>query len=302
MAINLAQIRDQLLPGLRDINGQYQLIPTQWSTVFDRGESKMAIERTLEDRFLGVAAIKTEGGATQFDNAAGERFSWNQEHLEFGLGYAITRKAIDDNLYKDKFNPSNLGLKNSFAQTKEIMGAGVLNNGFVYNAQVGGDGVAMLATNHPIDGNTYSNTATVPVDLNESSVENATIQIRQFPDQAGLKIFARARKLIVPIQLQYVAERILKSDLRPATANNDVNAILTSGTLPEGYQAMDYLTSPYSWFIRTNIPGLLYLDRVAFETDMQIDFTTQNLMVIGYERYSFNYNNPRAIWGSNPTS
>lgn len=302
MAINLSQIRDQLLPGLRGINGQYPLIPTQWSTVFDRGESKMAIERTLEDRYLGAAAIKNEGAATMFDNAAGERYVYNQEHLEFGLGYAITRKAIDDNLYKDKFNPSNLGLMNSFAQTKEITGAGVLNTGFTYNTQVGGDGVAMIASNHPIDGGTYSNIATVPVDLNETSIESALIQIRQFPDQAGLKIFARGRKLIVPIQLQYVAERMLKSELRPNTANNDVNPILTSGALPEGYQAMDYLTSPTYWFIRTNIPGLLYLDRVPFETDMQVDPVTGNLLVIGYERYSFSYNNPRAIWGSNPST
>ncbi len=302
MAINLSQIRDQLLPGLRGINGQYPLIPTQWSTVFDKGESKMAIERTLEDRYLGAAAVKSEGGATQFDNAAGERFVWNQEHLEFGLGYAITRKAIDDNLYKDKFNPANLGLMNSFAQTKEIVGANVLNNGFTYNAQVGGDGVAMCATNHAIDGNVYANTASTPVDLNESAIENALIQIRQFPDQAGLKIFARGRKLIVPITLQYVAERLLKSELRPASADNDINPIVTSGALPEGYQAMDYLTAPYTWFIRTSIPGLLYLDRVPFETDMQVDPVTGNLLVIGYERYSFNYNNPRAIWGSNPTS
>lgn len=302
MAINLSQIRDQLLPGLRGITGKYAMIPTQWSTVFDRGTSKMAVERTLEDRYLGLAAVKTEGGATQFDNAAGQRFAYNQEHVEIGLGYAITRKAIDDNLYKDQFNPSNLGLMQSFQQTKEIFGANVLNNAFTYNSQVGGDGQALCSTAHPVDGNVYANAPQTPVDLNETSIENALIQIRQFPDQANLRVFARGRKLVVPIWLQYVAERMLKSELRPQTANNDVNPILTSGAVPEGYQVMDFLTAQYTWFIRTNIEGLLYLERVPFETDMQVDPITGNLLCIGYERYSFNYYNPRCIWGTNPSS
>ena len=196
----------------------------------------------------------------------------------------------------------NLGLVKSFRQTKEILGAAVLNNATVYNAAVGGDGVALLSTLHPIDTGFNSNTFATQLDLNESALESATIQIQQFKDQAGLKIFARGRKLIIPIQLQYVAERLLKSDLRPGTANNDVNAILTSGAIPEGYQVMNFLTSSYAWYLRTDKEGLNYLDRVPFETDMQVDPITGNLLVIGYERYSFNYSDPLSLFGSTPSA
>lgn len=302
MSINLAAIKDLLFPGLRGIEGKYKMIPTQWSTVFDRGTSKMALERTVEARYVGLAQIKNEGEATSFDNAAGERFVFNQEHLELGLGYSITRKAIDDNLYKEQFNPSNLGLMESFNQTKEILGANVINQANVYNNSVGGDGVALCATNHPIDGNTYANRPTIDLDLNEASLQASLIQVRQFPDQAGLKVFARGRKLIVPIQLEYVAERLLKSELRPGTSDNDVNATISSGALPEGYQVMDFLTSQFAWFVRTNVRGLLYLERIPFETDMQVDPITGNLMCLGYERYSFGYVNPRGLWGTFPTS
>lgn len=302
MSINLAAIRDLLFPGLRGIEGKYRMIPTQWSTVFDRGNSKMALERTVEARYVGLAQIKNEGEATSFDNAAGERFVFNQEHLELGLGYSITRKAIDDNLYREQFNPSNLGLMESFNQTKEILGANVLNQANVFQTQIGGDGVALCSTAHPIDGNTYANRPSTDLDLNEASLQAALVQIRLFPDQAGLKVFGRGRKLVVPVQLEYVAERLLKSELRPGTADNDVNATISSGALPEGYQVMDFLTSQFAWFIRTNIRGLLYLERIPFETDMQVDPITGNLLCLGYERYSFGYVNPRAIWGTFPTS
>lgn len=303
MAVNLAAIRDQLFPGLRGIEGKYKMIPTQWSKVFDTGTSKMALERTLENRFLGLAAIKNEGGATTFDNAAGERFVFNQEHTELGLGYSITRKAIDDNLYKQEFNPSNLGLMESFAQTKEILGANVLNNASTYQSAVVGDGVSLCNTAHPIDGGTYANRPTTDVDLSETTLLNALIQIRSsFRDQAGLKIFARGQRLIVPVQLEYVASRLLKTELRPGTTDNDINALVETGGLPDGYQVMDFLTSSFAWFVKTNLKGLLYLQRVPFETDMQVDFTTQNLLCIGYERYSFSYFNPRALWGTFPTA
>lgn len=301
-SINLSQIRDLLFPGLRGVEGKYKMIPTQWSGAFDRMTSKMALERTVEARYLGLAVVKNEGGATTFDNAAGERFIYNQEHVELGLGYAITRKAIDDNLYKDQFNPSNLGLMESFNQTKEILGANVLNNATVYQAAVSGDGVAMCATNHPVDGATYANRPTTDVDLNEASLQNATITIRNFPDQANLKIFARARKLIVPPALEYVAERLLKSELRPGTGDNDVNATISAGAVPEGYMVMDFLTSNFSWFLKTDKKGGAYMERVPFETDMQVDPITGNLLCIGYERYSFGYYNPRWIYGSFPTS
>ena len=304
MAVNLSAIKDLLLPGLRGVEGKYEMIPSQYDKIFTKHESKMALERTAEMRFLGLAQLKTEGGQTAFDNGAGERYVYNQEHTEIGLGYAITRKAIDDNLYKTQFMPSNLGLIESFQQTKEIYGANILNTATTYNASIGGDGVALCATNHPIDGGTVANRPATDLDLNESSLLASMIAVRtNFKDQAGLKVFARARKLIVPPQLEPVAIRLTKTELRPGTADNDVNAIMmTAGGLPESYMVNDFLTSQYAWFLLTNIDGLSYMERVKFETDMQVDFVTDNLLVKGYERYSFGYYNWRSIWGSFPTS
>jgi hypothetical protein len=303
MAVNLSAIKDLLLPGLRGIEGKYEQIPSQYDKIFTKHESRMALERTAEMRYLGLAQLKTEGGQTAFDNGAGERYVYNQEHTEIALGYAITRKAIDDNLYKTQFQPSNLGLVESFNQTKEIYGANVINTSTTYNASVGGDGVALVATNHPIDGGTVANRPATDVELNEATLLAGMIAIRTaFKDQAGLKVFARARKLLVPPQLEPVAIRLTKSELRPGTADNDVNAIIsTSGGLPEGYMTNDFLTSATAWFLLTNIDGLSYMERVKFETDMQVDFVTDNLLVKGYERYSFGYYNFRSIWGSLPT-
>ena len=304
MAVNLSAIKDLLLPGLRGVEGKYEMIPSQYDKIFAKYDSKLALERTAEMRYLGLAQLKTEGAQTSFDNGAGERYVYNQEHAELALGYAITRKAIDDNVYKTQFTPSNLGLTESFHQTKEIYGANILNTATTYNASIGGDGVALCSTAHPIDGGTVANTPTTQVDLNEATLLNAMIAIRtNFKDQAGLKIFARGRKLIVPPALEPVAIRLTKTELRPGTADNDVNAILTtSGGLPEGYMTNDFLTSSYAWFLLTNIAGLAYMERVKFETDMQVDFVTDNLLVKGYERYSFGYFNWRAIYGSFPTS
>ena len=304
MAVNLSAIKDLLLPGLRGIEGKYEMIPSQYDRIFTKHDSKLALERTAEMRFLGLAQLKTEGGQTSFDNGAGERFVYNQEHSEIALGYAITRKAVDDNLYKTQFHPSNLGLIESFQQTKEIYGANILNTATTYNANIGGDGVALCSTAHPIDGSTVANRPTTDVDLNEATLLNGMISIRtNFKDMAGLKVFARGRKLVVPPQLEPVAIRLTKTELRPGTADNDVNAVsTTAGGLPEGYMVNDYLTSSYAWFLLTNIDGLSYMERVKFETDMQVDFVTDNLLVKGYERYSFGYYNWRSIWGSFPTS
>jgi len=304
MAVNLSAIKDLLLPGLRGVEGKYEMIPSQYDKIFTKHESKMALERTAEMRFLGLAQLKTEGGQTAFDNGAGERYIYNQEHTEIALGYAITRKAIDDNLYKTQFAPSNLGLIESFQQTKEIYGANILNTAQTYNGSIGGDGQALCSSSHPIDGGTVANQPTTQVDLNEATLLNSMIAIRtNFKDQAGLKVFARARKLIVPPQLEPVAIRLTKTELRPGTADNDVNAIMmTAGGLPESYMVDDFLTSAYAWFLLTNIDGLSYMERVKFETDMQVDFVTDNLLVKGYERYSFGYYNWRSIYGSFPTS
>jgi hypothetical protein len=304
MAINLSQIKDLLLPGLRGLTGKYEQIPRQWDKVFTKFNSDMALERTAEMRYLPVAMLKTEGGQTKFDNNSGERYVFNQEHLEIAIGFAITRKAIDDNLYKSQFHPSNLGLQESFSQAEEIYAANVLNTAATYNASVGGDGVALCSTAHPIDGGTYANTPTTQIGLNEASLLNAMISIRtNFKDQAGLRMFSRGRKLIVPPQQEPVAIRLTKTELRPGTADNDVNAILsTAGGIPEGYLAMDFLTSNYAWFMLTNVAGLAMMSRKAFETDMQVDFITDNLLTKGYQRYSFSYFNGRSIWGSFPSS
>lgn len=304
MAVNTSSIKDLLLPGLREITGRYQQIPQTWDKMFKKGTSKMALERTAEMAYLPLARLKNEGGNTSFDNLAGERYVYNQEHQEISLGYAITRKAIDDNLYKGQFQASNLGLQNSFMQTKEVYGAAIFNAAQVYNPAIGGDGQPLCSLAHPLDVGVYANTPSVQVDLNEATLLSSQVAIRtNFRDARGLRIFARARKLVIPPQLEAVAIRLLQTELRPGTADNDVNAITkVSGGLPEGYVVNDFLTNPFAWFILTNIDGLLYMERVPFESDMWVDDITDNLLVKGYERYSFSYYNPRAIFGSFPTS
>jgi len=302
MAINRSQIRDFLLPGLADIEGKYPQIQTRWREFMATGTSKMALERVAEARYTGLAQLKGEGNATTFDNAAGERFVWNIEHRSVGLGFAITREALDDNLYKDQFNPQSMGLMESFAQTKEILVHQLLNSATVYNPQFGGDGKALAAVDHPIDNGTYANRPTVDLDFNESAVETALNQIRQFPDQAGLLAMVRGEKVIVPLALQWQAERLFKTELRVGTANNDVSAILSSGALPGGFAVSEFLTSNFAWGITTSVKGLVFYERTAFEMDLQVDPTTGNLLVIGFERYGSGIKNPRGIWWTAPTS
>lgn len=192
MPVALAQIRDLLLPGLWGISGKYSMIERQWPKIFKQIDSSMALERRAAMRFLGYAQLKQEGAPTSFDNAAGQRYVYNAEHLEIGLGYAITRKAIDDNLYKAEFGPSNDGLMESFKETEELYAANVFNTGTTYNAAVGGDGVALFSTAHPIDQNTIANQPTPDVGLNETTLLNSLIAIRStWRDNAELKKFMR---------------------------------------------------------------------------------------------------------------
>jgi len=304
MPVALASIRSELLPGLFDVRGSYEMIPRQWDKVFKTHKSAMAVERSTQMAFVALPFLKDEGAATQFDNNAGERFTWAFVHIEVALGYAITRKAIDDNLYKAQFNPTNLKLQEAFAQFKEIQGANVLNLGNIYNNTQIGDGKALFAIDHPWDSGTWANTSVVPKSLNESSLLAVMANVRSnFVNERGLKIMARARRLVVPVNLQPVAIRLLKTELRPGTADNDVNAILTtSGGLPEGFLVMDFLTSNFAWFVTTNIEGLIHMMRIPYESDMWVDNITDNLLVKAYERYSFGYNDPRAAWGEFPTS
>jgi len=304
MPIALASIRSELLPGLFDVRGSYEMIPRQWDKVFTTHKAAMAVERSTQMAFVALPFLKDEGAATQFDNNAGERFTWAFVHIEVALGYAITRKAIDDNLYKAQFNPTNLKLQEAFAQFKEIQGANVLNLGNVYNAAQIGDGQPLFSTAHPWDQGTWANTSSVPKSLNESSLLANMANVRSnFVNERGLKILARTRRLIIPVALEPTGIRLMKTELRPGTANNDVNAILTtSGGLPEGMLVMDFLTSNFAWFLTTNIEGLIHMLRIPYESDMWVDNITDNLLVKAYERYSFGYNDPRAAWGEFPTS
>ncbi len=302
MAINRSQITSLLLPGLAGIEGKYDQLPTRYREFLAVGTSKMALERYVENAYLGLAQLKAEGGATTFDNSAGVRFTYNIEHRSIGLGFAITREALDDDLYKEQFNPMSMGLVESFAQTKEIFAANLLNTAGTYNAMIGADGVPLLSTAHPIDGGTYANTFSVPLDFNESAVESSLNAIRVMKDQRGLLGNFRGRKVVVPLAQQWVAERLFRTEYRTGTADNDVSAIISSRALPEGYAVNEYLTGNYAWFILTNVMGLVYLQRIAFEMDLEIDPTTGNLLVIGYERYGIGYKNPRGIFGNMATA
>ena len=302
MPVALAQIRDLLLPGLWGVSGKYDQIERQWPKLFKKTDSKMALERVVEMRPVGLAQLKAEGSPTAFDNAAGERYVWNVEMVAIGLGFAITREALDDNLYKDVFNPQAMGLAESFAQTWEILHANDFNTATTVNPSTGGDGQPLASTAHPIDTGTYANRPSPDLDLNESSLEYAFQQIRSFPDQAGILKFFRGRKLLVPTQLEFVAERLTKTELRTGTANNDVNAFMSAGALPDGYQVFDFFTNPYWWFIKTTCKGMRHYNRINFEMDMQVDPITGNLMVLGYERQGHGNTNPRAYWISAPSN
>lgn len=302
MPINRASARDLLLPGLADIEGKYPQLPTRYKEWASVSNSKMAMERIDEMRYTGLAQLKGEGAATTFDNASGQRFTYVANMINVGLGFAITREMLDDNLYKEQFGPSSMGLAESFAQFKEVYVHTLLNNATTYNSDIVADGVALASTAHPIDNGTYANTPTTQLDFNEASVESALNTIRLWPDQAGLLAMVRARKVVVPVALSWAAERLFKTELRTNTNNNDVSAIITSGAMPEGYVVSEFLTSSFAWFIMTNVRGLRVFDRVPYEMDLQVDPTTGNLLVVGYERYGITYSNPRAVFVNTPTS
>jgi len=302
MPINRASARDLLLPGLADIEGKYPQLPTRYKEWASTSTSKMAMERIDEMRYTGLAQLKGEGAATTFDNASGQRFTYVANMINVGLGFAITREMLDDNLYKEQFGPSSMGLAESFAQFKEVYVHTLLNNATTYNSEIVADGVALASTAHPIDNGTYANTFSTQLDFNEAAVESALNTIRLWPDQAGLLAMVRARKVVVPVALSWAAERLFKTELRTNTNNNDVSAIITSGAMPEGYVVSEFLTSSFAWFVMTNVRGLRVFDRIPYEMDLQVDPTTGNLLVVGYERYGITYSNPRSVFVSTPTS
>lgn len=306
MAINTSQIRDLLRPGLREVTGEYPNIPTQYKKVFKTTQSTMQIERTAHVAYMGLAQMKQEGGATGFDNAAGQRWVYNAETYEVGLAYAITRKAIRDDLYKTEFKPTALGLGKAFKEFWEINSFNVFNSGTTYDSSIVGDGKAFFATDHPVDGAaTAANRYTTDATLSEASLMQAIKNIRtNWVDERNLKIMGRAKRngLMVPVALMDVAERITKTELRPGTADNDINADRTVEGGIVDYMVCDYLTSNTAWFVLTqNEEGLKFFERDPYETDMWVDNTTDNLLVKAYQRAQPIYTDWRAGFGSFPS-
>jgi hypothetical protein len=302
MAITTSQIPALLLPGVRRIKGDYKEMPVQWTQIYARGVSHMEAEKTVHVRYLPLPQLKQTGSPTQFDGLSGQRFTWNHIHMAFGLGYSFTREALKDNLYKTSFNAANLGLARSFRQMKEIIGAATLNTGNVLNPSVGGDNLALFATNHPVDGYSVPNTPTNQVGLNENSLLMANNMIRRFRDDAGLLFGSQGKKLVVPVELRHVAKRLMDTELRPGSTDNDVWSIKENNDLKDGYVVLDFLTSPYAWYVLGDAGGLIYLERESFETSMQTDSTTDNLMVKAYERYYMGVDDWRIGTGIFPTN
>lgn len=301
MAMTTAQIRDLLLPGLNAVFGDYDALPQQWSDIFERHTSEMAYERDVEIKMLGLAQLRSEGAATAFEDP-GERFVYVYRHVGVALGFVMTKFAIRDNLYKSRFGPNSRALKFSLAQTKEVYGAAVLNNAQAAGAQfAGGDGVPLLSTAHPIDVGTVSNRPTVNAQLNETSLQDGIVAVRRFKDAAGLRVMVKPKRLIIPPELQFTATRLLRTELRVGTSDNDVNAIRELGAIPGGFRINDFLSNVASWFLLTDCPdGLKFFQRDPLEVDMFVDFTTDNLMTKATERFSFGWSNWRSVYGSMP--
>ncbi len=297
MTINTGAIQSLLRPGLAAVFGDYDMYPSQWTEIFEKHTSDKAVEIEVETKLLGLAAIRQEGAATQFDDM-GQRIITSYVHKYTSIGFIITRQAMKDNLYQSRFPVQAKALKNSMAQTKEVLGASILNNGFSTSFPVG-DGSALFATNHPIDTGTYSNTFTTEADLNETSLQDAIVAIQVFQDQAGLIVMDKPEKLIVPPALQWTANRLMNSQFRTGTANNDISAIYNVSAIPEGYRVNQFLTDTNAWFILTSADnGFKYYEREALETSVFTDFASDNLLAKAVERFSFGVSNPRAGFGS----
>ena len=296
MAINTGEIANLLRPGLAAVFGDYPMYPAQWSEFYEVYESDKAVEIEVEMKMLGLAQIRAEGAATAMDDM-GQRIITNYVHKYLALGFIITRQALLDNLYKTRFPLQAKALRNSMAQTKEVLGAAVLNNGFNGAFPIG-DGQPVFSTLHPIDTGVLSNTS-VAAQLSETSLETAITQTQQFRNQAGLIVMTKPQKLIVPPQLQFTACRLLESSSRTQTADNDISAIYNLSAVPQGYRTNQFLTSPTAWFLFTDAPdGFKHYVREKIETDVYTDFATDNLMAKAVERYSFGVSNPRAAYGN----
>jgi len=302
MAISRAQLAKELEPGLNALFGMsYDSYDREYEEIFAIEDSERAFEEEVLITGFGSAPTKTEGAGVTFDTAS-EGFTARYTHDTIALAFSLTSEAVEDNLYDSLGRRYVKALARSMANTKEVKGADVLNNAFS-SSFAGGDGQPLISTAHPLaGGGTLANRATTMADLNETSLEDALIDISTFTDDRGLTISVQATKLVVPPQLVFVADRILNSTLRPGTADNDVNAIRNTGVLPQGYTVNHYLADPDAFFILTSVTdageGLKMFQRTAMETSMEPDFSTDNIRYKARERYSFGFSDWRGVYGS----
>ena len=301
MAISRAQLVKELEPGLNALFGlEYKQYANEWNEIFDTESSDRAFEEEVMLSGFGNASVKPEGQGITFDDAQ-ETFTARYTNETIALAFAITEEAIEDNLYDRLASRYTKALARSMASTKNIKGAAVLNNGFTA-AYAGGDGKALFDTEHPTLAGSFSNELTTPAELNETSLEEALINIAAFTDERGLKIAAQGTKMIIPSALQFTAERLMKSEGRTGTADNDINAIRSMGMLPQGYAVNHYLTAAKKWFIKTDVPnGMKHFERAPITTKMEGDFDTGNVRYKARERYVFGFSDPRGAFGSNAT-
>ena len=299
MAISRSQLLKELLPGLNALFGlEYQKYGEEHKEIYESETSERSFEEETKLSGFGAAPVKAEGSAIAYDNAQ-EAWTTRYNHETIAMGFSITEEAVEDNLYDSLSARYTKALARAMSYTKQVKAAAVLNNGFSASYK-GGDNVALFSTSHPlVGGGVNSNTPAAQVDLNETSLEAAIIQIAAWTDERGLLIAAKPRKLVVPPALMFVAKRILDTDLRVATADNDLNAIKSMGAVPEGYSVNHFLTDTNAWFIKTDVPnGMKHFTRSPMSTGMDGDFDTGNVRYKARERYSFGWSDPLGMWGT----
>ena len=299
MAISRAQLLKELLPGLNALFGmEYSRYGEEHKEIYETETSERSFEEETKLSGFSAAPVKNEGAAISYDNAQ-EAWTARYNHETIALGFSITEEAIEDNLYDSLSSRYTKALARAMAYTKQVKAAAVLNNGFTAGYTYG-DGQVLFSTAHPlVSGGTNSNRPSTGADLNETSLEAAVIQIAGWTDERGLLIAAKPRKLIVPPSLMFVATRLLETELRVATADNDINAIKSNGSIPEGYTVNHFLTDTNAWFLTTDVPnGLKHFVRTPMATSMDGDFDTGNVRYKARERYSFGVSDPLGIFGS----
>ena len=297
MAISRNQLVKELEPGLNALFGlEYKQYENQSAEIYTTESSDRAFEEEVMLSGFAQAKVKSEGSGVAFDNAQ-ETFTARYTNETIALAFAITEEAIEDNLYDRLASRYTKALARSMASTKQVKGASTLNNGF--GTFQSGDGVALFSTAHPTIAGTFSNTLATAADLNETSLEQALIDIAALTDERGLKIAAKGVKMIIPSALQFTAERLMKSQGRVSTADNDVNAIRSMGMIPQGYRVNNYLTDTDAFFITTDVPnGMKHFNRAPLTTKMEGDFDTGNVRYKARERYVFGVSDPRGIFAS----